>query len=111
MDKALLSLIESLSTDNIEEVQKFFKNHLSKKNYFLHFSTPKDTLIPIQSFVFDISILKNSEKCINFISNYKDEESHTNEQIEEESIDDDESQENQIDQLIIYTEKNQTKQA
>lgn len=92
MDSILQSLIESIYIDDIEEVQNFYKDYLGTKIYFLHFSTPKDIFIPIQSFLFDISVLKNSKKCINYIGNYFDipkeeEESCADENIEESDDD------------------------
>lgn len=90
MNAIYQSIIESINEDNADELQQIFEQKLTKRNYYLHFNTPKDMFIPILSFLFDIAVLKNSSKCINYIGNFdfssgKEEEEFIN--VEQDSDD------------------------
>lgn len=73
MSAIIQSMIESIIADDVEKLQNLFKDYLTAKTYFLHFYTPKEIFIPIQLFLFDVSILKNSENCSYFIGNFNND--------------------------------------
>lgn len=106
MNEIFDTVIDSIKRDDVDFIKQFFEEDLSHNNYYLVFETLPDTVLPLQSFLLDVSAAINSLKCTSFIINHinRIEDEETNQEIEnveeEEEEEMDENGQKIIDQPI-----------